>query len=198
MNLSQSVSPPDISDIRLAAAARAGDKGAMAQLITRYTPMIRKAASGFSGITLDSDDKAQEGMLGFINAVYKYDADNKASFATYAFTCVTNSIRSAIRKLSAAKNSAGNTAVSISDIGEDDIPAYVTPEMQIIEREQYTQLINNLCSALSPLEKKVLSLYLSGYSYSEIAQKLQITVKSADNALCRIRKKLYRQIAETD
>lgn len=175
----------------LVLAARGGDSSAMAMLITRYTPMIRKASAGISAVTLDSDDKAQEGMLGFINAVYTYSSDKyDVPFGAYASVCVYNSIRSAIRRQCAAKRSADNESVSLDDINIGSLPAVMPPEMRIIEREQYTELLNSFFSVLSPLEKKVLSLYLSGYSYSEIAQKLQITKKSADNALLRIRHKL--------
>lgn len=197
MDSSHSQSAPD--DMPLVLAARDGDASAMARLITRYTPMIRKASAGISAVTLDSDDKAQEGMLGFVNAVYTYSpARYSVPFGAYASVCVYNSIRSAIRRQYTAKRSADNDSVSLDDVGAGSLPAVMPPEMRIIEREQYTELLNSFFSALSPLEKKVLSLYLSGYSYSEIAQKLQITKKSADNALLRIRHKLRGLVSGSD
>lgn len=191
MRSSFSVPAESKSDVVLIQKCKSGDEKALAELIARYTPMIRSAAGGFSAVMLDADDKAQEGMLGFINAVYTYDADKtNASFSTYAYACVKNRVVSAVRTLGAKKNSADCSHINLDDISESDAQEDSAPEIKLIEREQYAELLNSFYSVLSDFEKKVLSMYLSGYSYNEISQKLNITKKSADNALQRIKRKL--------
>ncbi|MDD7355055.1 MAG: sigma-70 family RNA polymerase sigma factor [Oscillospiraceae bacterium] len=191
MSLSFSGSAGSESDGVLISKCKSGDEKALAELIAKYTPMIRSAAGGFSAVTLDSDDIAQEGMLGFINAVYTYDKNKtKASFSTYAYTCVKNRILSAIRSLEAKKRSANGGLINIDDVSDFDADEDSAPEIKLIEREQYAELLNSFYSVLSDFEKKVLSMYLSGYTYNEISYRLNIEKKSADNALQRIKRKL--------
>ena len=191
MSLSFSGSAESESDGILISKCRSGDEKALTELIARYTPMIRSAAGGFSAVMLDSDDIAQEGMLGFINAVYTYDPDKSdASFSTYAYACVRNRIMSAIRSLEAKKRSADGGLINLDDVSDSDAGEDSAPETKLIEREQYAELLNSFYSVLSDFEKKVLSMYLSGYTYNEISHRLNIEKKSADNALQRIKRKL--------
>lgn len=191
MSLSFSGSAGSEPDGILISKCKSGDEKALAELIARYTPMIRSAAGSFSAVMLDSDDIAQEGMLGFINAVYTYDSDKSdASFSTYAYACVRNRIMSAIRSLEAKKRSADGGLINLDDVSDSDAGEDSAPETKLIEQEQYAELLNSFYSVLSDFEKKVLSMYLSGYTYNEISHRLNIEKKSADNALQRIKRKL--------
>ncbi len=184
------------SDRILISKCRSGDEKALTELIARYTPMIRSATGGFSAVTLDADDMAQEGMLGFINAVYTFESDKtNASFSTYAYACVRNRVLSSIRSLEAKKRSAECGVINLDDVSDSKANEDSAPEIKLIEREQYAELLNSFYSVLSDFEKKVLSMYLSGYTYNEISRRLNIEKKSADNALQRIKRKL-RTVAD--
>ncbi len=179
------------SDCILISKCKSGDEKALTELIARYTPMIRRTAGGFSAVTLDADDMAQEGMLGFLNAVYTFDSKkSNASFSTYAYVCVRNRIISALRSLGAEKNAVFDQSIALDDLSASGAENDRTPEIKLIEREQYAELLNSFYSVLSGFEKKVLSMYLSGYTYNEISRRLNIEKKSADNALQRIKRKL--------
>lgn len=179
------------NDNVLVSRCRLGDEKALAELIAGYTPMIRKTAGKFCASALDADDLSQEGMLGFLNAVYTFDSEkSNASFSTYAYVCVRNRIISALRTLGAEKNAVFRQSIALDDLSDSGAENSRTPEIKLIEREQYAELLNSFYSVLSDFEKKVLSMYLSGYSYNEISQRLNIEKKSADNALQRIKRKL--------
>ncbi|MBO7508595.1 MAG: helix-turn-helix domain-containing protein [Clostridia bacterium] len=64
------------------------------------------------------------------------------------------------------------------------------PETRLIENQSYEKFWDEINDKLSEKELQILNEYLEGYSYEQIAQKLQIDRKSVDNALVRIRAKL--------
>ena len=66
------------------------------------------------------------------------------------------------------------------------------PEDVVIGRENFDQLLQHLTKVLSPMEQRVLSLYLCGYSYPQIAAKLQKPNKSVDNAMQRVKHKIEK------
>ena len=130
-----------------------------------------------------------------------YKDKKNASFKTFATTCIRNQIQSAVRVASSEKNKVLSTALPIMEENknEDDdeeemeiiIPSSIPlPEDQVLEKEKVKEIFDAIKSSLSPLEYKVLLLYLKGFNYNEISQSMNISKKSIDNALTRIKNKL--------
>lgn len=166
-------------------AARRGSEAATAAIITRFMPYIRHYSRLATAPGLDFDDAVQEGLIGLFSAIQHYSDGQAATFTTYALVCVQNSITSARRAASRKKHSPLNYSVPISDT--HSIPG---PEEATIANEQVSLTLEKARTTLSPMEKTVLRLYLDGYSYQQIAQKIARTEKAVDNALLRVRRKL--------
>lgn len=163
--------------------ARQGNDAAMAAIIARHMPFIRRCARHAVRPGLEFDDAVQEGIIGLFNAIQTYSTSGGASFATYASVCIQRSILSAQRSASRKKHAPLNQSVPIP--ATQSIPG---PEDDAIANEQASQALQH--ARLSPLEKDVLALRLDGFSYEEIAQKLGKNQKTIDNALLRVRQKM--------
>lgn len=183
----------DFTDSQLAELVKKGNPDAFAELMARYIPLIRCKAAPFHSARLEADDLCQEGLVGLYNAALAYDSSNGAAFKTYAGICIANRMIMAYRAALSRKNKPLSDFVSLSDETHSELALRADawdPEAMLASREGIGQLWRKIRSALSGLEFRVLQLYLSGYSYSEIAGRLDITPKAADNALQRARLKL--------
>lgn len=149
------------------------------------------------------EDIVQEGMIGLFKAIRDYKEDKLSSFKAFAELCITRQIITAIKTATRQKHIPLNSYVSLdkpiydeeSDRTLLDVisEAKVTdPEEMIISQEEYTDIESKISELLSDLERKVLSLYLDGRSYQEISEQLNRHVKSIDNALQRVKRKLER------
>ncbi len=185
------------SDEQLIDAYRNGEEQAVDVLIHRYKFLVRKKANALFLFGGDTDDLIQEGMIGLFQAVRDYNA-TAGSFSAFAELCITRQLYTAIAAASRKKHMPLNSYVSLSDkekgIGTYSLPEQValcvqSPEQFIIERERFEQLLQELTKRLSALEKKVLTYYLEGLHYRQIAAILEKPEKSMDNAIQRIRKK---------
>lgn len=191
------------SDEELIVRYRSGEETAMDLIFERYKHLVRKKAKAMFLAGGDNDDLIQEGMIGLYKAVRDYSADRSASFATFASMCINRQMITAVAASNRKKNVPLNTYVSFdtpagsyedSDIKLVDILQPETeqnPEKLLIDRERTEDLQTRLWAVLSPFERQVLERYLEGMDYLQIAEALQKPVKSIDNALQRIRKKLY-------
>ena len=188
------------SDEQLIAAIRAGDADAEIQLYERYKQFVRSRAHSYFLIGADHEDLVQEGMLGLYKAVCEYEPDKAASFHYFAELCVTRQILSAIKNATRKKHAPLNNYVSLN---RNDTPdggltlidtlgsmTVADPEDVVIGRENFEQMVQYLNKVLSPMEQRVLKLYLSGYSHPQIAAELQKPQKSVDNAMQRVKHKL--------
>ena len=180
-----------LSDEELVWLAGKGGEDAFTQLVHRHTPMVQRLAARYRGPWLDAEDLAQEGLLGLFAAVRSYRPDKGASFATYAAVCVRHRMLSAAQRAGSLRNippaeleswNGGELAELAS--GQAD------PEQMVLEREEAARLRQRLKQQLTDLEYRVLMYHLSAYSYEEIAGKLHIGIKSVDNAIQRVRRKL--------
>ena len=192
-----------VSDDELWAAASEGDFSAEEELVTRYTRLVRMCARPFFLAGGDSDDLIQEGMMGLLSAVRKYDPERKASFKTYAEICIRNRILDAIKSAERNKNRPLNDYVPLQSPQLDETFTTVAydirdPEEYVIVNESAEEIKDRLYGSLSRFERTVLDCYLSGMSYSEMAAYVGKPVKSVDNAVQRIRKKLTQQIKTGD
>lgn len=187
---------PAAADEQLAALAQQGDAAAEAQLLEKYKPLVRARARELFLAGGDRDDLLQEGMLGLFKAVRSYDPEREASFGTYARLLVTRQIYNAVAAAQRQKHQALNQSVSMTEIEEQQETSLLgvsqSPETIVMDLENARELREEIFSLLSPMEKKVLGLYLEGYDYLQIAASMKRQPKSIDNALQRIRGKVAR------
>ncbi len=177
-------------DNTLVSLAKSGDTKALSQLIERYSKTILQKAKSFKGLCgIEFDDLYQEGMMGFVSAVYSFDETRDIQFPTFAMTVAIRKMLSAIRISNNKSNLPLRSYVSIEE--ENNLLSYSpTPEEVVIYNEELEAISDFVKNNLSKTEKKVLKLSLLGMSYSEIAEILECTEKSVDNAIQRIRKKI--------
>ena len=188
------------TDEALLARIRQGDEEAERLLYERYKQLVRSRAHSYFLIGADHEDLVQEGMLGLYKAVCEYDENKAASFKSFAELCVTRRILSAIKRATRKKHGPLNNYVSLNrpEMTDGDLTLLDTvrsltvadPEDVVIGRENFEQLLQHLQTILSPMEQRVLRLYLCGYSYPPIAAKLEKPNKSIDNAMQRVKRKL--------
>ena len=181
------------ADEDLAIYAQQGNNSAADELLRRYQPFVRKLSVRYFGASLETDDIVQEGLIGLLSAIYSFSTGKNAAFRTYCAACINNAIKSAIRSNTGMKNIPLNTYISIDDI---ELISDISPEDLFIDEEK-TNFINKLIiDELSELEKNVLALHIDGNDYKTIAAMLDITDKTVDNALQRVRKKLKNALNE--
>jgi len=198
-----------LSDEDLLLLHRAGDARAEEALYARYKQIVRSKARTYFLIGADREDIIQEGMIGLYKAVVDYQFDRLASFRGFAELCITRQIISAIKAATRKKHIPLNTYISFNRSvyeGETERPLIDVltstrisdPEEVLIGRENYAAVADSIEHSLSKLERGALGLYLYGYSYQQIADHLQITTKSVDNAIQRVKKKLEARLKEMD
>jgi len=197
----------NLSDNELLSMVDSGDRIAEDQLALRYTRLVKICSRPFFLVGGDGEDLIQEGMLGLLSAIREFDLSMNTSFKTYAEICVKRRIYSAIKSASRKKHEPLNDMVSLDDVLSDESnsgaasygEAYRrTPEEQVLAREGVGEIIQTYSQCLSKFEVEILNLYLSGLSYSEIAEISGKTDKSVDNAVQRVRRKLARNLYLSD
>lgn len=179
---------------------RSGDKDAEEYLLIKYMPLVKSETRFLYLAGAETEDLAQEGMIGLVSAIRNYKVESDASFITFATVCIRNRIHMAITAANRMKHTPLNSYVSIfyneNDDDSGDVKNIISdenasnPENIVLRQEQIEQMYEQLDMKLSPVEKKVARLYISGDSRKEIAEKLGKTEKSVDNALTRIHNKL--------
>ena len=179
------------------------DSAALNYLIEKYRNFVRAKARSYFLIGADREDIIQEGMIGFYKAIRDFRNDKLSSFRAFAELCVTRQIITAIKTATRQKHIPLNSYVSLNKPIYDEESdrtlldvisgARVSdPEELVISREEFVDIEHKLEEILSDLEWKVLTSYLDGKSYQEIAAELNRHVKSIDNALQRVKRKLER------
>lgn len=181
-----------LPDEALCLDAQKGSKAAADELVRRYTRLVSDLARRYYLIGGTQEDLRQEGMIGLLSAIREF-APGKASFKSFAGLCIRRSIIDAIRRSQNRNNLFYNEVLSFDQLLPDEpqvFPIEQDPEQQVIGKDDRKRIEQVLQSKLSDFERQVLSLYLNGFRYSEIAERLGKPVKSVDNAVQRIRKKL--------
>ena len=176
------------TDEQLCALAQAGDTAAANRLAARYISLIRARASAYKPVSgsFDREDLGQEGFIGLIGAINRYNPECGASFRTFAVLTIDRRITDALRA------SLRKRQVPDSAKADCDAPSHDSPESTAIMRDTIARIEQELRTATSDIERRSLMLHLSGYSYSEAAEILGCSVKSVENALSRVRRKLNR------
>ena len=190
-----------LTDEQLLTLLRGGDDLAEEALYARYKQVVRSKARTYFLIGADREDIIQEGMIGLYKAVLDYQFDRQVSFRAFAELCITRQIITAIKSATRKKHMPLNTYISLNRSvfeGDSERPLIDVisstqisdPEEVLIGRESYEAVADSIEHALSKLERSALELYLQGYSYQQIADALQKSTKSVDNAIQRVKKKL--------
>nr|WP_231578540.1 RNA polymerase sporulation sigma factor SigH [Geobacillus kaustophilus] len=200
-----------LDDEQLVALVHEGDGEALDFLIHKYQNFVRAKARSYFLVGADREDIVQEGMIGLYKAVRDFKGDKLSSFKAFAELCITRQMITAIKTATRQKHIPLNSYVSLDKPIYDDESdrtlmdvlsgTQVTdPEQLIVNREEVDDIELKMAELLSDLERKVLALYLDGRSYQEISEELNRHVKSIDNALQRVKRKLekyleYREIS---
>jgi RNA polymerase sporulation-specific sigma factor len=204
------ISLTDLEDEDLVARWQAGDGGALDTLLQRYRRFARSKARSYFLVGADADDVEQEGLIGLYKAARDYRDDRQSSFRAFAELCVTRQVISAIKAATRQKHQPLNRYVSISGVrGSDDPSEGAVEELlddhrasdpadEVISQEQIQAMRRSMSESLSGLEVDVLRLYVEGKSYQEISCQLGRHVKSIDNALQRIKRKLDHHMNDAD
>lgn len=189
--------------------ARNGDNAALEYLINKYKNFVRAKARSYFLIGADREDIIQEGMIGLYKAIRDFRMDKLSSFRAFAELCITRQIITAIKTATRQKHIPLNSYISLNKpIYDEDSDRTLLdvisgskitdPEELIISREEFDDIEEKMEEILSSLEWKVLMSYLEGKSYQEIAEELNRHVKSIDNALQRVKRKIERYLEKRE
>jgi RNA polymerase sporulation-specific sigma factor len=198
-----------LSDEDIVEAFRLGESEALEFLINKYRNFVRAKARSYFLIGADREDIVQEGMIGLYKSIRDFRGDKQSSFKAFAELCITRQIITAIKTATRQKHIPLNSYISLDKpIYDEDSDRTLLdvicgsqicdPEELIINQEEFVGLEDKMSEILSDLERKVLMLYLDGRSYQEIAVDLKRHVKSIDNALQRVKRKLERYLEVRD
>lgn len=189
------------TDEQLIQRLRNGETEVSEYLLAKYKGIARKKAHAMYLIGGETDDLIQEGMLGLFKAIQSYSPDKEASFRTFAVLCMERQMYNAIQISNRQKHQPLNSYVSLSeDFLEDNFVDQLVisnPESIIIDRETARDMEQRILMNLSPFEQEVLTCYMQGSNYLQIAEMFHKSPKSIDNAIQRIRKKVRSIISET-
>lgn len=186
--------------------AQNGDDEALTFLLDKYKNFVRSKARSYFLIGADHEDIVQEGMIGLFKAIRDFRPTRLTSFRAFAELCVKRQIITAIKTATRQKHFPLNSYVSLNKPLYDEesdrtlldvIEGRVTnPEDLYISQEELEHIRQEIDTTLSPLEQQVLAAFLNGKSYQEIAEMLDRHVKSIDNALQRVKRKLTKMLED--
>ena len=174
----------------LVLTAQGGDQNAFVKLLDMYDPLISSMVTKFKidGMSeADLEDLRQEAILAFYSALVSYDPNiSGVEFGLYAKVCICNRLVSQTRLL---KRHIGHISYD-----HEKLLKYISdnedPSARIVELENERSLLKLINDNLSKYEQKVFRMYVSGMSAAKMAEKLECSEKSVNNAVYRIRKKL--------
>lgn len=202
----------NIEDEEIIKQIKDGDKNALEYLISKYKDLVESKVNKYFIIGAEKEDIVQEGLIGLYKAIKDYKDDKQNSFKSFANLCIERQLITAIKSSNRQKHMPLNSYLSLnmsvynnedennetellevfnSNVVEDPLDT-------ITKKEYYSNVENIIDTSLSSFEKKVLSRYMQGESYVQIAQKLDAPVKSVDNAIQRIRKKTIKNLVNGD
>ena len=196
-----------MTDEQVVKLAQGTDSQALEYLLNKYKNFVRTKARSYFLIGADHEDIVQEGMIGLYKSIRDYKEEKLSSFRAFAELCITRQIITAIKTATRQKHIPLNSYISLNKpIYEEDSDRTLldviteegmsNPEEMIIDREDLSVIEGKIGQMLSDLEKEVLVRYMEGKSYVEIADEMHRHVKSIDNALQRIKRKLMKYLEE--
>ena len=195
-----------IPEAEVVARAKEDDPAALEYLLNKYKGVVRLRARSYYLVGADREDLIQEGMIGLYRAICDYDSEKQVSFRSFADICITRQLITAIKTATRQKHRPLNSYVSLNKAAYDEDDNERTlletvagdettqnPEDIMIDRENYESAETQIRETLSKFEQQVLEQYIEGKSYQEIAEELDRTAKSIDNALQRTKAKLEKK-----
>ena len=199
----------ETTDEEMVELAQQGEQFAVEFLVDKYKNFVRAKARSYFLIGADREDIIQEGMIGLFKAIRDYRGDKLTSFRAFAELCITRQIITAIKTATRQKHIPLNSYVSLNKPIYDEesdrtlmdvitTSGITNPEEIIISREEFVFIEKKMGEILSSLEWKVLMSYLEGKSYQEISHDLKRHVKSIDNALQRVKRKLEKYLEDRE
>jgi RNA polymerase sporulation-specific sigma factor len=196
-----------MTDEEVVLLAQSSDDAALEYLLNKHKNFVRARARSYFLIGADHEDIVQEGMIGLFKAIRDYRSEKLASFRAFAELCITRQIITAVKTATRQKHIPLNSYISLnkpiyddeSDRTLMDVIAgshAANPEDVFIRQEDVSDVEGLLGQMLSKLEMQSILLYLEGKSYQEIAKEIGRHVKSIDNALQRVKRKLQKYVEE--
>lgn len=193
-----------LPDEQLIRNLRAGETEIMDYIINKYKFMVRKKAKAMFLLGGENDDLIQEGMIGLFKAIRDYDVNQESSFQSFADLCISRQMYTAIKLSQRQKHIPLNSYISLYESGDDTSEEKYSPlieqlqddkennpEKLLIDKEYNEAMEQLLKDKLSDMENRVLYLHLKGEDYRSIAKLLDKSPKSIDNALQRIKNKVF-------
>ncbi|MCL2204571.1 MAG: sigma-70 family RNA polymerase sigma factor [Defluviitaleaceae bacterium] len=180
-------------DEQLIQAARLGDTDALEALLSRFKPLVKAKAAAYFLSGGDRDDLIQEGMIGLYKAFLDYAPEKNPIFSAFASLCVNRQMLTAIKAATRQKHAPLNDSLTL-ERAEEAPENGSNPEALLISRESSQDITHFIQRNLSPLEYDVLMLHMEGMSHAQIAQTLNKPLKSVDNTLQRVRRKVGREL----
>lgn len=180
---------PKMTSEALVAEIKSGNDGAFNELAVRFSKTVMALSAKYFSVSLTREDWFQEGMIGLLTAVRSYNESRGTAFATYATVCITNRLSSVCRRVAGNANAPLDESLEFTD---SVVPPAASVEESYISSEYRSFISEKFFSILSEAERKVIGFYIAGYSYQEIAARLDMTEKAVDNALCRAKAKLKK------
>ncbi|HAZ62246.1 MAG TPA: RNA polymerase sporulation sigma factor SigH [Armatimonadetes bacterium] len=197
----------DADDLMLVRQAQRGDQAGERALLDRYRGLVRSTVQPFYLAGAEREDLLQVGMIGLWQAISDFREDRNNSFKSFAHICIRRQVITAVKAATRQKQLPLNTSLSLDTPLSWESPDHTLsdvipcenstdPAEQIIFDETKRLLEDRLYTSLSPFERAVLLAYKDGRSYRQMADELQCTVKSIDNALSRVKRKLAMHTTE--
>lgn len=196
----------NLQDEEIIKLIKQGDDQALSYLIDKYKELVNIKVSKYYIAGAERDDTVQEGLIGLFKAVKNFDETKQNTFKTFANICIERQLITAIKSSNRQKHMPLNSYVSLNNsayenddndeefINTFDSKTVEDPLDTIMKKEYYEYIEKTIDKTLSGFEKQVLSRYIKGESYVNIANKLDAPVKSVDNAIQRIRKKAIKNL----
>ena len=196
----------DLSDEQIVILAKGYEIEAIEYILSKYKNLVNLKTRSYFLVGADRDDIFQEGMIGLYKAIRDFNPDKLASFRGFAELCITRQIITAIKAATRQKHQPLNSYVSLNKpVYDDDSErtlidllmsnGITNPEDIILSKEGLDSLESKISDFLSKFEMEVLTSYVDGKSYVEIAGELSRDVKSIDNALQRIKSKIEKYLS---
>ncbi len=155
-----------LSDVVLAVRAQDGDRVALAALVERHEPRVRRLAGYLLNDPQDAEDAAQEALAKVLTRIDQFRGE--ARFATWLYSLVTNTCRDLGERQRRRQHQALETAPEVaSSLGPHDLAC---------QREQRAELAREL-EGLSTDQRHVMVMKdVLALSYEEIAEVLEMPV----------------------
>ncbi len=177
--------------------AQAGLKEALDIIVERYYPMVVKISSNYYAPWAENSDIVQSGLVGLIKAVYYYNP-GKSKFSTFAWRSIDSEIKSFLTYLNRKKNQILSDAMSVDGLstsGEDEEAGYAFGTEEGVSRSALIwYIMENVIEELKDVEKEIFSMWLNGYSYSDISENLDVTNKKVDNTIQKVKRILRKKL----